>query len=95
MPKVIACLLLFILIAHSAVISAECDPSFDELLKLPFEQLYDTDVNVASKVSTDPEKQPASVTVVSREQLQLSGARTLSEALMVYVPGYFCRRRSR
>ncbi len=89
MPKVIACLLLFILIAHSAVISAECDPSFDELLKLPFEQLYDTDVNVASKVSTDPEKQPASVTVVSREQLQLSGARTLSEALMVYVPGYF------
>jgi len=82
------CLLPFLL-AHAGQASAKCDASFDDLLKMPFNQLFETEVNVASKVSTDPAKQPASVTVISREQLQLSAARTLSEALMTYVPGYF------
>lgn len=78
-----------VLAIHSNGAGAGCDASFDDLLKLPFDQLVETEVGVASKVSTDPNKQPASVTVVSHEQLQLSGARTLNEALMAYVPGFF------
>lgn len=78
-----------IFVVSSQGLSANCDTSFDDLLKLPFDQLVETEVGVASKVSTDPNKQPASVTVVTREQLQLSGARTLNEALMTYVPGFF------
>ncbi|MDO9103461.1 MAG: TonB-dependent receptor [Methylovulum sp.] len=78
-----------VLLVYSQGLWADCDASFDDLLKLPLEQLLETGVGVASKVSTDPDKQPASVTVVTHEQLQLSGARTLSEALTTYVPGFF------
>jgi len=81
--------LALILFTYSHGLWAGCDASFDDLLKLPLEQLMQTGVGVASKVSSDPGKQPASVTVVTHEQLQLSGARTLNEALMTYVPGFF------
>ena len=77
------------LFIYSQGLRAGCDASFDDLLKLPLAQLMDTGIGVASKVSTDPNKQPASVTVVTHEQLQLSGARTLNEALSTYVPGFF------
>ncbi len=83
------CLAIIALTMHSQGLWAVCDTSFDDLIDLPFEQLLETDVSVASKVSNDPDKQPVSVTVVTREQLQLSAARTLNEALMVYVPGFF------
>jgi len=76
-------------LAHNGGALADCTADINELLMLPFNQLVETEINVASKVSTSADQQPASVTVVSREQLQLSGARTLNEALMVYVPGYF------
>ncbi|MGZ8190964.1 MAG: TonB-dependent receptor plug domain-containing protein [Methylococcaceae bacterium] len=81
--------LIFVLVLHAHDVMAECNKAFDDLLNLPLEQLLQTDVSVASKVSSDPGKQPASVTVVTHEQLQLSGARTVNEALMTYVPGFF------
>ncbi len=68
---------------------ADCSKSVTELLDVPLEKLLDMPVNAASNVSLDLDKQPASVTVITREQLQLSAARTLNEALMTYVPGYF------
>lgn len=74
---------------YSSQLLADCSKSFDELLALPLDELMQAPVNVASKVSSDPKKQPASVTVVTREQLKLSAARTLNEALMTYVPGFF------
>ncbi len=46
-------------------------------------------VSVASFIKTDLLKQPATVTVVTADQLRLSGSRLLSEALMMYVPGIF------
>ena len=68
---------------------ATCSKSVTEMLDAPIEELLETPISVASNVSLDQEKQPASVTVITREQLQLSAARTLNEALMTYVPGYF------
>lgn len=61
--------------------------SVEDLLKLPVKE--SKEVNVASNVVTDIDKQPASVTVISKEQIRLSGARTLSEALTLFAPGYF------
>lgn len=52
-------------------------------------QILQERVTVASNVVADAEKQPASVTVITSEQIRLSGARTLSEVLTLYVPGYF------
>jgi outer membrane receptor for ferrienterochelin and colicin len=61
--------------------------SVQEVLALPISKTGK--VSVASNVITDQEKQPASVTTISSEQLRSSGARTLSEALMYFVPNYF------
>lgn len=55
------------------------DMSLEELMK----------ISVASNVIKSSKKQPASVTSITRKQLQLSGARTLAEAIMTYVPGFF------
>jgi outer membrane receptor protein involved in Fe transport len=52
-------------------------------------QIFQERVTVASNVVAEAEKQPASVTVISSIQIRQSGARTLSELLTLYVPGYF------
>ncbi len=46
-------------------------------------------VSVASNVIKDAKKQPASVSIINREQIKMSGARTLNEVLTIYVPGFF------
>ncbi len=59
----------------------------EELLKIPVKEAQE--VSIASNVVKDINKQPASVTVITKEQIRLSGARTLSEALTLLAPGYF------
>ena len=44
---------------------------------------------VASNVIKDAKKQPASVSVITKEQIKMSGARTVNEVLTTYVPGFF------
>ncbi|GAB4126040.1 MAG: hypothetical protein OHK0045_10850 [Raineya sp.] len=61
--------------------------SVEELLQIPVKE--SKEVSIASNIVKDIEKQPASVTVISKEQIRLSGARTLSEALTLFTPGYF------
>ncbi|MFY7786718.1 MAG: TonB-dependent receptor plug domain-containing protein, partial [Thermoflexibacteraceae bacterium] len=68
-------------------VNAVFNSSVQEILHLPVSKTGK--VSVASNVITDQEKQPASVTTISHEQLRSSGARTLSEALMYFVPNYF------
>ena len=67
-------------------------PLADEGRGRPSEEVFDIfaeKISVASYVETDIEKQPASVSVITRGQIRLSGARTLNEVLMIYVPGFF------
>lgn len=52
-------------------------------------QILQERVSVASNVVGEAEKQPVSVTVITAEQVRMSGARTLTEALTMLVPGYF------
>jgi len=61
--------------------------SLDLLKKMSIEELMN--VKIASFVEGSIHRQPATVTIITNEQLQLSGARVLSEALMIYVPGIF------
>ncbi len=59
----------------------------DGYWSLSLEELLQIDI--ASYVEPHAKKQPASITVVSGEQLRLSGSRLLTHALTLYVPGYF------
>ncbi len=63
------------------------NPSMKEMLNIKPQQ--NKEVSIASNVISDVDKQPSSVTVITAQQLKLSAARTLSEALMLFVPGYF------
>jgi outer membrane receptor for ferrienterochelin and colicin len=47
------------------------------------------EVELASNIIRDAEKQPVSVTVINEEQIRLSGARTVSDLMTLYVPGYY------
>ncbi len=77
--------LTFILMLYSGLFAQENDTtrlfefSLDELLQ----------VTIASNVVSDIKQQPVSVFTISRQQLELSGARTLNDAIMIYVPGFF------
>lgn len=61
----------------------------EALEDLSLEELLNVEISVASNVISDKDKQPVSVTTITRRQLELSGARTLADALMLFVPGFF------
>lgn len=63
--------------------------SDEDLQMMSFDELLEVDISVASNIFSDFRKQPVSVSVISKDLIQLSGARTLSELLTLYVPGYF------
>lgn len=79
------CMLCFVL-AFGAVLSAQNE---NDLTEMSLDELLNLEVSVASNVVTENKKQPVSVTTISRKQIELSGARTLSEVILTYVPGYF------
>ncbi|MCB1200161.1 MAG: TonB-dependent receptor plug domain-containing protein [Leptospiraceae bacterium] len=54
-----------------------------------FKVISEYAVTVASNVVTEKDKQPVSITIISREKINLSGARNLTQLLNTYVPGYF------
>jgi len=53
------------------------------------EDLIKIEVATASHLVSDLRKQPVSMTTITRDKIQLSGSRTLSELLTICVPGYF------
>jgi outer membrane receptor for ferrienterochelin and colicin len=63
------------------------EPSVQEIMLLPVSKKQD--VTVASNLVAEQDKQPSSITTISRQQLRNCGARTLSDALTLFVPGYF------
>lgn len=56
---------------------------------MSLEELMNIKVFVGSNVMKDVRKQPISITTITKEQLELSGATTLIEAISIYVPGFF------
>lgn len=58
-----------------------------DLFSLSLHELRE--ITVASNVESDIRRQPSSVSVITGQQLKLSGARLLTHALTQFVPGYF------
>ncbi len=77
------------LVAGVVAFSPPALVSADELASLSLEDLLSLDIGVASHVVRDARLQPASISIIPQNQIRLSGARTLSELLTIYVPGYF------
>lgn len=61
----------------------------DDLLDYSLEDLLNLDVTVASNIVTERDKQPVSISTITRNQIRISGARTVIEVLNTYVPGFF------
>ncbi|MEM6298820.1 MAG: TonB-dependent receptor [Bacteroidota bacterium] len=87
MKRILLALVCFI--SYSVAIQSQDELEFGDS---SFYQLQISDLNqvtVASNVITEGNKQPVSITTITSEELRLSGARLLSEAIMFYVPGFF------
>lgn len=93
MQKVIRFSLVLLMLAalNSIYVFAQQQPPppTSNLEDLSLEDLLNVEISVASNVISDKDKQPVSVTTITRRQLELCGARTLADALMFFVPGFF------
>lgn len=67
-------------------LAIELDEDYNDL---SLEELLNINLNVASNIVTDENKQPVSIYKITQEQIQLSAVRTLNELIMTYVPGFF------
>jgi outer membrane receptor for ferrienterochelin and colicin len=83
------CAMCAIAVSSSTAFSQEAPKGDSKLEELSLEDLLNVEISVASNVISDKDKQPVSITTITRKQLELSGARTLADALMLYVPGFF------
>lgn len=79
--------LMLLMAFFSTIAFSQEEPTEEQLYEMSLEELLE--VSVASNVVKSSHKQPASVTTITRKQLELSGARTLAKAIMTYVPGFF------
>ena len=85
-------IVLFLYMILSTVIAEDVDNpylmSFDELAQI-------TVVESASLTQTSIEKSPSSVTVITREMIENSGARSMNELFSIFIPGvHFAARES-
>lgn len=76
-------------LATAALLALALPAGADDFMSLSLEELLQLDVGVASRISRSLDRQPAAVSLITREQIISSGARTLNELLMLHVPGYF------
>jgi outer membrane receptor for ferrienterochelin and colicin len=85
MRKASLCVVLLVLTAGTLKPQSEAVSLFD----MSLEELMTLKISAGSNVVSEYKNQPISITSISKEQLELSGTRTLIEAIMVYVPGFF------
>lgn len=81
------CLLFWLLFSCPSLLAG--DKSASDLFDLSLDELLQVNFSVASNVDFKNHHEPSSITVISRQQISLSGARTLNELLSSFVPGYF------
>lgn len=61
----------------------------NNLINLSIEELLNVPISVSSRIETELLKQPASVTIIYREDISASPASTLNDLLTLFIPGYF------
>lgn len=62
--------------------------SMEDLLSMSLEDLLNIELETGSFLSLDLQNSSVSMTIITAEQIQSSGARHLSDALEIYVPGF-------
>jgi outer membrane receptor for ferrienterochelin and colicins len=77
----------FLAVLLSPLGFAQQEPSMDDLLDLPIEELLKVEITGPTRTSKNLQNVPASVTVFRRSELQKMGVDFLYE-LLSYVPGY-------
>jgi len=85
--KVASPAIAFLAVVLSPYVFAHEEPSMDELLDLPIEELLKVEITGPTRTSKNLQNVPASVTVFRRSELQKMGVDFLYE-LLSYVPGY-------
>lgn len=70
------------------VFNADTSTTNKNLWNLSLDELMDTKVASGSFLELDMRNSAFSLSIISREEIELSGARHLSELLEVYVPGF-------
>ncbi len=81
-------LMVALLTTRAAADHAGSSPT-EELADLSLDELLNVEVSTASYVLADADEQPVSMTTITREEIEQSGARTVAEVLGLLVPGYF------
>ncbi|MEM9675868.1 MAG: TonB-dependent receptor plug domain-containing protein, partial [Bacteroidota bacterium] len=81
MNKVLSSILVMLCIA-SYVHAQEVD-----LFELSLEELMQLDISVGSKTIKNPDQIPGAITIIDREQLEQTQARSLRDVLNTWVPG--------
>jgi hypothetical protein len=64
------------------------DTTEDVLSQLSLANLFDIKLKTGSFLELNLHNSPVSLTIITQENIQLSGARHLSEALEIFVPGF-------
>jgi outer membrane receptor protein involved in Fe transport len=89
MSKVASLSITVLLLATPSIARAQDqEPTVQELYALSLEDLLSFAVSTGSFLDLDLRRSPMSMTIITREQLKVSGARDLSEALEIFVPGF-------
>lgn len=70
-------------------VQAKSSENFDQLMSLSLEQLLDVKVQIGSNVTENQLQQPVTVSTINKQQIKLSGARTINELMSLLTPGYF------
>lgn len=89
MLLVLLCSTLGVYTAH-AQDSSSVAAEDDTLFSLSLEDLLNLNVSIktGSFLDVDLKRSPATLTIITKEQIELSGARHLSELLEIYTPGF-------
>ncbi len=76
---------LFVILLVSYISYAQ---EVEDLINLSLEELMNMEVSISNKSKTSIRETAGIVTVITNEDIQLSGARDLQELLQLYAPGY-------
>lgn len=77
-----------LLLICTLLLSISADESLETLTMLTLEELMDVQISTGSFLELDLKKTPFSMTVIESEQILLTGGKSLSDLLEIYVPGF-------
>ncbi len=68
--------------------------SLQEILQMSLEELMNVEIDLGTLIGIEYSKVPAAITRITHEQIELSGARSMTELLDIYVPNIQVMRHS-